>query len=179
MKRFIVTFMASLLIAAPVVAQEVTEIPTVAPVVEVTEEAPVTNPGDIGLDPSDEVVAPEGALERLLTTITQFVYVNAGTAALVLTLVAAVKLIVPSITPTQAGLANIGVSFALWVLYWLASNAGQIELYNSLVQGIDVILVGLLSVVTTSLGAAKFHDLAETYRIPVLGINPAKKATVR
>lgn len=153
------------LLIAPAAAQDVTVEPTAEVTPEPTPEQPPLEP------PVDEPVRPDTALEQLVAFIGQLVYVSAGAAALVTTLTGLTRKFLPDV---NAAWVNLALSVALWVLYWVFSQVGQVTLFDSLVSGINIILTGALGAVGTSLAASAIHHRAERYNLPVLGENPPK-----
>lgn len=155
------------LLIAPAAAQDVTAEPTVEVTPEPTPEQPPLGP------PVDEPVRPDTALEQLAAFIGQLVYVSVGVAALVTTLTGLTRKFLPDV---NAALVNLALSVALWALYWVFSQTGQVTLFDSLVSGINIILTGALGAVGTSLAASAIHHKAEQFDTPVLGYNPPHRA---
>lgn len=165
--NFILIAVLLLALAVPLAAQDVTDEPTESPTLEPTP-LPTEEPLEPGepTTPGLEVTPPDSAAEQLLTFLSQLFYLGVTAAGLVTTLTGFSKRILPMIDPA---LINLALSAGLWVIYWIASQSGNVALFDSLVSGFDVILTGLLGTIGTSLGAAKIYHVAKGYGIPVLG----------
>lgn len=159
---FIVALLA--LVVAPVwaLAQEAT--PDVTP-------PPVDVPPEPPVEPGGTPVPPETALEEIINLILRLTPVGAGVSALIATLTGAIRKLAPKV---NAAWVNVGLSVLLWALYWIAADAGLTALYEGLVQGVDAILVGVLGVVLSSLGASRIHEEGHKAKLPFVGYKPPK-----
>lgn len=179
-QTFAIALLILLAIAAPVVAQEVTDVPeptstleeTAAPTVEPTAEPtlpPVPEPGENppGTEPVFESPAPSDVLSALVTALLAALS-TAIASPLTATVVSVLKRL-PAFANFTGEQLNLGVASLLTVLMWGAVALGYGAQADTVYQLLYAILPILFGIGGNFAGNKAVYNAANRNDVPVVG----------